>query len=111
MNDLIQRVTNAIIRQEGMPADFKDPGNLRAAPWRQRAVIVHGFWCPASRAEGVAGAAHEVALRIAEGQTLFQLIRAWAPPSENNTSAYVQNVAEWAAIPDINVALWDYLGA
>ena len=69
------------------------------------------FRAVGEEAEGVAGAAHEVALRIAEGQTLFQLIRAWAPPSENNTSAYVQNVAEWAAIPDINVALWDYLGA
>jgi hypothetical protein len=109
MNDLIQRIVNAIFRQEGMPFDYLNPGNLRAAPWRVKPVVQGGFWGPASRAEGVAGAAHEVALRIAEGQSLAQLINAWAPASENPTSAYLANVKAWAAVPDENVPLWMFL--
>jgi hypothetical protein len=109
MNDLIERITNAIFRQEGMPPTWTNPGNLRSAPWRINPPTVNGFWRPATRAEGVAGAAHCVALRIAEGQSLSQLIAAWAPPSENNTGAYLANVKEWAAIPDVNVPLWNFL--
>ena len=109
MNDLIQRIVNAIFRQESMPATYPNPGNLRAAPWRVNPVVQGGFWRPASRAEGVAGAAHEVALRIAEGQSLAQLINAWAPASENPTSVYLANVKAWAAVPDENVPLWEFL--
>ena len=87
-----------------------NPGNLRAAPWLSNPLIVLGFWRPNSRAEGVAGLAHCVALRIAEGETLAQLITAWAPPSDgNNTAAYIANVKNWAAIPDENVPLYNYL--
>jgi hypothetical protein len=110
MNDLIQRITNAVFRQEGMPADCYNPGNLRDAPWLTRPVIENGFWRPVSRAQGVAGAAHCVALRIAEGQSLARLISAWAPASDNNnTSAYVQNVKLWAGIPDETVPLQNYI--
>ncbi len=110
MTDLISRITDAIIRQEGMPADYKNPGNCRAAPWRTKPVIENGFWKPATRAEGIAGAAHVVALRIARGETLTQLISAWAPPSDGNaTDAYIKNVMDWGGIPDAAVPLWDYL--
>lgn len=112
MNDLIQRIVNAILRQEGMPADFKNPGNLRRAPWLPNAVIspVTNFWLPATRAEGVAGAAHVVALHIAEGNTLAQLIELWAPPADNNnTAAYIEHVKKWASIPDENVPLWSFI--
>jgi hypothetical protein len=112
MNDLIQRLVNAIFRQEGMPADFKNPGNLRGAPWLEKPVIsaATNFWLPASRAEGVAGAAHVVALRIAEGESLGTLISEWAPPSdENATETYIQHVKEWAGIPDENVPLRNFL--
>jgi hypothetical protein len=43
------------------------------------------------------------------GQSLTQLISAWAPPSENNTAAYIANVKDWAQIPDENAPLWTYL--
>lgn len=110
MNDLIQRVTNAIIRQEGMAPDFPNPGNLRSAPWLFKPTILNNFWVPASRAVGVAGAAHCVALRIARGESLRQLISAWAPAGDhNNTEAYIAHVKEWAAIPDENAPLWSYL--
>jgi hypothetical protein len=112
MNDLIQRLVNAIFRQEGMPADFKNPGNLRGAPWLEKPNIsaATNFWLPESRAEGVAGAAHVIALRIAEGESLRTLISAWAPPSDGNaTELYIQHVKEWASIPDENVPLWSFL--
>src|ERR1019366_9075499 len=100
MNDLLQRLVNAIIRQEGMPADYANPGNLRAAPWLSKPMIAIGFWRPVSRAEGVAGAAHVVALHVARGESLATLISSWAPPTENHTLAYIANVKLWAQIPD-----------
>jgi len=110
VNDLIQRIVNAIIRQEGMPADYFNPGNLRAAPWLTNPVIIGGFWNPTSRAEGIAGAAHVVALHIAEGNTLCQLIELWAPPSDgNNDNVYIANVMEWAQIPQGDVPLWNFV--
>jgi hypothetical protein len=110
MTDLIQRITQAIFRQEGMSADYTNPGNLRGAPWAVDPVIGGGFWWPRTRAEGVAGAAHVVALRIAMGESLETLIAAWAPPSDgNNTSAYLANVKEWAGIPDETQPLWNFI--
>jgi hypothetical protein len=110
MNDLIERLVNAIIRQEGMSPDYPNPGNLRGAPWRLNPTILHGFWVPNSRAEGVAGAAHVVALHIAEGNSLTQLISIWAPASDNNdTAAYIANVKAWASIPDETVPLWNFI--
>ena len=109
MTDLIQRLVNAIIRQEGMPPDYPNPGNLRAAPWLVKPTILKGFWRPDSRAEGVAGAAHVVALDVARGDSLATLISSWAPPGENQTARYIANVKAWAAIPDEHVPLWTYL--
>ena len=110
MNDLIQRIVRAIIRQEGMGPDSTNPGNLRCAPWLTQPVIVGGFWKPATRAEGIAGAAHVVALHIAEGNSLAQLIRSWAPASDGNeTDVYISNVKMWAGIPDDLQPLWNFL--
>lgn len=109
MNDLIQRITNAIFKQEGMPSDYTNPGNLRAAPWLSRPIIEKNFWHPLTRQQGIAGAAHVVALHIAEGDSLTQLIGHWAPPSENNTAQYITNVKSWAAIPDEHAPLYTFI--
>lgn len=130
MTDLIQRITEAIFRQEDMPADYRNPGNLRDCPWfpiqpipdhpnghharfypdGKQVQYANGFWDPESRAQGVAGAAHCVALRVAEGQTLRQLITAWAPASDGNqTSTYLANVQNWAAIPNADQVLYELL--
>lgn len=109
MNDLIQRITLAIFRQEGMSPTYANPGNLRAAPWLTKPTITKGFWRPTSRAQGMAGAAHVVALHIARGESLAQLISSWAPPSENDTARYMANVKEWARISDEKVPLWTLL--
>lgn len=109
MTNLIQRITEAIFRQEGMPVDYPNPGNLRAAPWLTNPTIENGFWMPASRSEGMAGAAHVVALHVAEGDSLRKLIYRWAPPTDNQTETYLANVAEWATIPDVDAPMWNYL--
>jgi hypothetical protein len=116
--DLLDSITAAIFRQEGMPADYTNPGNLRAAPWFEDAngyrypdgqpvVSQNGFWVPRTRAEGIAGAYHVVALHIAELQTLETLIYIWAPPSENNSAEYLKNVMEWTGITDASVPLYN----
>lgn len=125
MNDLIQRLTNSIIRQEGMSPEHANPGNLRDCPWFPKSppggtfryypdadVVKYakGFWVPRSRAEGIAGAAHVVALHIAEGDSLRKLISIWAPASDNNdTESYIKHVAEWAKIPNVDLPLWSYI--
>jgi hypothetical protein len=111
MNDLLERLVNAIFRQEGMNEAWLNPGNLRAAPWLANPVIHNGYWRPNTRAEGVAGAAHVVALHIAKGDSLTQLISIWAPASDGNpTDAYLANVKFWTGIPDATVPLWTYIG-
>jgi hypothetical protein len=129
MNDLIQRLVDAIFRQEGMGPDHANPGNLRDCPWFPVVAIIEGdnarrirryptgesvqfaggFWVPRSRAEGIAGAAHVVALHIAQGNSLAQLISIWAPATENDTAAYIANVKRWAGIPDEKLPLWNYI--
>lgn len=149
MINLIERITNAIIRQEGMGPDHANPGNLRDCPWFPVLVGKDGkawkpplaadppkitryypdtktkdgdveyvqfspkpnvFWIPRSRAEGIAGAAHVVALHIAKGESLKQLISIWAPPTDgNDTAAYIAHVKEWAGIPDENLPLWNFI--
>lgn len=110
MNDLIERIVAAIIRQEGEPETALNPGNLRAAPWLANPTITDGFWVPGSRAVGIAGIAHVVALHIAEGNSLAQLIRNWAPASDGNeTDVYITNVADWAGIADPLVPLYTLL--
>ena len=96
MNKLIQRIVNAQIRQEDEPPTALNPGNLRGAPWLTNPVIENGFWVPGSRAEGVAGLAHEVALHIAEGQSLTQYLTDYAPPGDGpglGTRTRVKRVA------------------
>jgi hypothetical protein len=119
MNDLIQRIVNAMIRQEGEPALADNPGNLRGAPWLTNPVILSGFWKPSSRAEGVAGLAHLIALHVAEGNTLTDFIAGhpgvyagFAPGADgNNDSVYIADVMKWASIPDATVPLWNFIGA
>lgn len=122
MEDLIQRISAAIARQEGMGDAALNPGNCRDCPWFTgsyqnriypeggKVAFVKGFWVPRTRAEGVAGMRHVIALRIAMGQTLRQLITAWAPASDGNlTEQYIAHVQEWASIPNADQILWELL--
>ena len=53
----------------------------------------------ASKALGVAALFRQVWLQVAEGQTVRQIVAQWAPPTENNTSAYLQDVLQWTGLP------------
>ena len=128
MTDLIQRICDAIFRQEGHSTDYTNPGSLRDAPWFAADAAGHRiypdgspltytsndpqkrYWIPRTRAEGVAGAAHVVALHIAKGDSLAKLISIYAPPADHNaTQVYIKNVSTWASIQDATIPLWMYL--
>ena len=52
-----------------------------------------------SNALGVTALYRQLWLQVAEGQTVRQIIAQWAPPNENNTSAYLQDVLNWTGLP------------
>ena len=130
MNDLITRIVNAVIRQEGEADTAHNPMNLRAAPWlppgqpiwldggSKRRELLGAFWYPSSRAEGVAGGAHVVSLHIAQGNSLTDFIAGhpgvyagFAPGADHNDPAtYIANVQQWAGIPDATAPLWNFIG-
>ena len=119
MNDLITRIVNAVIRQEGETRFAQNPMNLRGAPWLPPGQpMLVGFWYPSSRAEGVAGGAHVVSLHIAQGNSLTDFIAGhpgvyagFAPGADHNDdAAYIANVAAWAGIPDATAPLWNFIG-
>jgi|SRR5271166_7027980 len=115
--NLIYKIACAIAAQEGFfkPGTIaqrqNNPGNLRGASWSGPVVPMQGgFWLPTSIQQGQAGEMHLIALRIAEGHTLTQLINIWAPASDGNEpEAYIKDVMAWTGIPDANVQLWNYL--
>jgi hypothetical protein len=118
MNDFLQRLVNGIIRQEGMPEDYANPGNLRAAPWLTHPMInEHNFWVPISRKQGIAGLAHLAALHVAQGNSLVDFIAGhpgvysgFAPGADNNkTDVYIQDLCDWVCIPDRTQPLWNWV--
>jgi len=50
-------------------------------------------------AQGITGLFRQVWLQVAGGQTLRQIINQWAPATENNTTAYLENVLKWTGLP------------
>lgn len=117
MNDLIQRIVNAMIRQEGRSAVSTNPGDLRGAPWLTKPVIQNGFWVPSNRQIGIAGLAHLIALHIAQGNSLRDLIAGhpgvyagFAPAADHNdTESYISHVTVWAAINSSEVPLFTFI--
>jgi hypothetical protein len=103
--DPIRAIASAIAIEEGFyvpgakPQRLNNPGDLRAAPWLLSQVIEGGYVHFASVAQGIAGLYHQVALDVARGMTLRQLISKWAPPTENDTSAYLAAVASRTGLP------------
>lgn len=116
MNALLDSLCSAIATAEGyfspgsLPQRNNNPGDLRSAPWCKIAHVVGGFWVADSPQEGIAGLYHQVALGIARGESLRQLILIWAPPSDgNNTENYIAETKRRTGIKDENVPLWTYL--
>lgn len=107
---MIQELSNAIATAEGffvdgvLPQRNHNPGDLRAAPWLQHPVVSGGFWQAPSDAAGIAGLQHQIALDIARGMTLRQLITAWAPPSDgNNTRNYLAETLRRLTVQGLSI--------
>ena len=118
MKELLYNLACAIAQQEGffrpdsIPQRLNNPGDLRAAPWLASPVIEHGYWHAPSLKAGIAGLFHQIALDVARGLSLRQLVSKWAPPSDgNDTSAYLKHVQTWCMIADSDVdkPLWNLL--
>ena len=114
--DLLGLICSGIAFQEGWwtpdsrPQRNLNPGDLRAAPWRSAPQFSGGYWKAASEAEGIAGLYHQVALNIARGYSLAQLVNAWAPASDgNDPTVYLANLMKWTGITDATVPVWNLL--
>ena len=70
-----------------LPNTDNNPGDLRLAPWVAHPTVVGGFWHPTSLAQGVAGLYHQLALDIARGWSLREMVYSYAPPTDGNNSA------------------------
>lgn len=122
MTDLIGKICSAIAQQEGWwaapsgtspntPQRLNNPGDLRAAPWLPHATIVNGYWEADSAAQGIAGLYHQVALNVARGYSLKQLINAWAPAGDgaNDPQGYLAHVMAWTGIENADQPLQELL--
>jgi hypothetical protein len=96
-----------------LPNTDNNPGDLRLAPWVQNPVIQHGFWKPTTLAQGVAGLYHQLALDIARGWSLRQLVYSYAPPSDgNNSENYLMETARRVCLnptTDLDTPLQNFL--
>jgi hypothetical protein len=101
----------AIATQEGfftpgtIPALRHNPGDIRYASQLNASAPGWDGKQPAPIAtfkgdkEGITGLYRQLWLQVATGQTVRQIIGQWAPPNENNTSAYLANVLKWTGLP------------
>jgi hypothetical protein len=116
----VELLACAIATEEGwfvagaMPQVRKNPGDLRFAgqiganrPYGQAKPIPpipESIAVFDSNALGITGLFRQLWLQVAEGQTVAQIIGQWAPPSENNTSVYLERVLAWTGLPaDVRV--------
>jgi hypothetical protein len=106
----VELLACAIATQEGYfvagspPQIWRNPGDLRFAHQTgASAPISSGSAFPIamfeSTALGITALFRQIWLQVAEGQTVRQIISQWAPPNENNTSVYLENVLHWTGLP------------
>lgn len=118
IGDLIGGIVAAVIRQEGRDATCTNPGDLEGCPWLRPGQPMEGrFWNPATRAIGIAGLAHVIALHIAQGNSLTDFIAGhpgvyagFAPGADHNDPVtYICNVQAWSGIDNATRPLWEYI--
>jgi hypothetical protein len=112
---VIEKLASAIASREGfwaagdpLPRRINNPGDLVQAPWLPARARASGKVHFESLPEGIAGLYHQIALDIARGKTLRQLINKWAPPPQNDPTTYLAEVVKLTGL-DPDVKLWEYL--
>jgi hypothetical protein len=110
-SDPVALLACAIATQEGFfvtgttPAVRHNPGDLRyASQLNATTPGWDGTGTPPiatfpNDAMGITALCRQLYLQVAQGQTVRQLISQWAPPNENDTSAYLQNILTWTQLP------------
>ena len=85
----------------GTPVVRNNPGDIRYAGQKGAIVPQHpgDIATFTSAALGTTALFRQLWLQIATGQTVRQIISSWAPPVENDTSTYLENVLEWTELP------------
>jgi len=89
----------------GTPVLRNNPGDLRAAGqigasapgWTGQGGAPIATFDPV--AHGIPALFRQVWVQVAEGQKGREIIAQWAPPNENNTSLYLENVLRWTGLP------------
>lgn len=67
--------------------------------WPSMPIDGSGFVIYPSVEAGFAALKNDIKIKISRGMTLAQIIYMYAPPSENNTKAYLEGVAKSANLP------------
>ena len=107
-------IPEAIAREEGWnvtpPSRCRrnaNPGNLDYEPWEQLFGGVLETASPGERARfavfpdapsGFGALVHRCGFPDVRGKPLANLIAIWAPPNENNTSSYLENVCQFTGL-------------
>lgn len=87
-----------------------NPGNLRFVGQRGASPGEKGFARFDSPTEGFLALIDQVNLDKSRGHTLSSFMNKYAPPSENNTTAYINQMSKWLGIkPDDPIAKADSL--
>ena len=109
----------AIARQEGfyvpgsVPARRNNPGNIEEGRFAQAhgALPSDGHRFAAWPTPEAGFAAMRVLLTIAYmGLTVEKALSKWAPPVENNVSAYLKNVTKWTGLTADSILTADTIG-
>jgi hypothetical protein len=87
------------------PGDLEFAGQMGATPIK---VGNHVFAKFPTAWQGIVAGYRQLYADIAKGWTLRQVIMSWAPPSENNSEAYLQGVATGCGI-SADTPLYSYV--
>jgi hypothetical protein len=104
---LISDLAAAITRQEGFapgtaayrynnPGNLMDPGNRI---WPEYPKAPSGEVIFPDLSTGQAALENDLGIKVNRGMTLTGLLSMYAPPSQNDTAAYIANVSSWTGLP------------
>jgi hypothetical protein len=99
----IDDLASAIIRQEGYGTpnavtinNNNNPGALRSSPYQ--IGTSNGFAQFASYEDGYNALVYDLQSKVNRGLSLRDFVYTYAPPTENDTSGYLNNLSSWLGI-------------